>query len=98
VNIIEIATGVLLGFTVLICLLSGIALLVMRGFYDKLHYLAPPAVLATPAIVAAVFLNEGLTKTGVKILLLLLIMLVSNPVVTHAAARAKRIREEQKVD
>ncbi len=91
----DAAVAILLALAALICLLSCIGLLVMKGFYDKLHYLAPSAILAAAAIVAAIVVHEGLSSSAIKALLVLLVMVVSNPVLTHAAARAENVRARQ---
>ena len=90
------AATILLVLATVVCLLSSIGILVMRGVYDKLHYLAPAAILGTGAVVAAVIVEEGFGSSAIKALLVLLVMLISNPVLTHAAARANRLRERRK--
>jgi multisubunit Na+/H+ antiporter MnhG subunit len=87
------AAMALLSFALLVCALSCLGLLVMKGFYNKLHYLAPPAILGTAAIAAAVLAQEGLKSSAIKAGLVLVIMAISNPILTFAAARAKHVRE-----
>lgn len=91
-----IGVAVLVALALLVCGFSCLGLLVMRGFYNKLHFLAPPAILATAALAAAVGLQEGWGSSTVKVLLVLLVMIVGNPVVTFAAARAHYLREEMR--
>jgi multisubunit Na+/H+ antiporter MnhG subunit len=86
---------VMLTLALLVCALSSLGLLVMRGFYQKMHYLAPPAILATAAIAGAILLQEGLSSSAIKGGLVLLVMVISNPVLTFAAARANYLRETQ---
>jgi multicomponent Na+:H+ antiporter subunit G len=69
-----------------------VGVLVMRDAYDRLHYTAPATTIAPLAIAAAIVLEEGLSAAGVKALLVALALLVTNPVLTHATARAARIR------
>ena len=45
------------------------------------------------AIAAAVVLEERLSAAGIKALLIALVLVVTNPVLGHATARAARIRE-----
>jgi monovalent cation/proton antiporter MnhG/PhaG subunit len=85
----------LLAAALLVCALSALGLLVMKGFYNKLHYLAPPAVLATAAVALAITAQEGTGAAAIKAGLVLLVMLISNPILTFAAARAKYLRELQ---
>jgi multicomponent Na+:H+ antiporter subunit G len=70
-----------------------IGVLVMRDAYDRLHYTAPATTIAPLAIAAAVVLEERLSAAGIKALLVALALLVTNPVLTHATARAARIRQ-----
>jgi monovalent cation/proton antiporter MnhG/PhaG subunit len=84
---------VLLAFGVGVTLLSCLGVLVMRDPYDRLHYTGPAAVLAPVAIAAAVVLEEQLSAAGIKALLIALVLVVTNPVLGHATARAARIRQ-----
>jgi multicomponent Na+:H+ antiporter subunit G len=79
----------------LVCLLSCLGLVVMKGFYNKLHYLAPPAILATTAIAAAILVQEGWSSCAIKAGLVLLVMAITNPILTFAASRANYLRETQ---
>jgi monovalent cation/proton antiporter MnhG/PhaG subunit len=89
----ELAVVVLLAFGVGVTLLSCLGVLVMRDPYDRLHYTGPAAVLAPVAIAAAVVLEEQLSAAGIKALLIALVLVVTNPVLGHATARAARIRQ-----
>jgi monovalent cation/proton antiporter MnhG/PhaG subunit len=88
-----VAVLLLLAFALLVCTLSCLGLLVMKGFYNKLHYLAPPAVLATAALAAAILYQEGAGSCALKAGLVFLVMALSNPILTYAAARANYLRE-----
>ncbi|WP_035496706.1 monovalent cation/H(+) antiporter subunit G [Citrifermentans bremense] len=76
-----------------ICAFCCLALAVMKGFYVKLHYLAPPAVLAGALVTAAIAFEEGTGANAVKAGLVLLVLLIGNPVITFAAARAYHLRQ-----
>ena len=65
----------------------------MRDAYDRLHYTTPAAVVAPVAIAAAVVLEERLSAAGIKAVLIALVLVLTNPVLGHATARAARIRE-----
>ncbi len=69
-----------------------VGVLVMRGVYDKLHYTAPATTLGAFAIAGAVLLRTPAVQFGIKALLVAAALLVTNPVLTHATARAARIR------
>jgi monovalent cation/proton antiporter MnhG/PhaG subunit len=76
-----------------VTLASCIGVLVMRDAYDRLHYTAPATTIAPLAIAAAIVVEERLSAAGIKALLVALALLVTNPVLTHATARAARIRQ-----
>jgi monovalent cation/proton antiporter MnhG/PhaG subunit len=69
-----------------------VGVLAMRGVYDKLHYTAPATTLGTLAIAGAVLVRESTVQYGIKAILIALALLITNPVLTHAIARAERIR------
>lgn len=91
-----IAVTALIIFALAVCALSCLGLLLMQGVYQKLHYLAPPAVLGCAAIAAAVGLQEGFGAATIKSCLVLLVLVIGNPVITFAAARAHYLREEHR--
>jgi monovalent cation/proton antiporter MnhG/PhaG subunit len=83
--LLVVGVGVTLG--------ACVGVLVMRDAYDRLHYTAPATTIAPLAIAAAIVLEERLSAAGIKALLVALALLVTNPVLTHATARAARIRQ-----
>lgn len=89
----SIVEGVLLGGVVLSCWLGGIGMLRMRDPTQALHYLSVPATAGSSLLTIAVFLHTGNTQAGWKTLLITFVLLGMNSVVTHASARAFRMRE-----
>jgi multicomponent Na+:H+ antiporter subunit G len=73
-------------------LFSTVGVLVMENLNDRLHYLGPSGTLSIALIAAAIVLQEGASQFGTKAILCALIVFVSNPVLTHATARADRVR------
>ncbi len=88
-----IVVDVLVGVAVTLDLLSAIGAMVMRDAYQRLHYLAPPSSLAPLLLTIALFVGEPDKLVGFKMLVLLLVVNAINGVVTHATARAVRIRD-----
>jgi len=74
-------------------LFSSIGVLVMRNVNDRLHYLGPSGTLSISLVAAAIVLQEGASQATTKAILCAVIVFVTNPVLTHATARAARIRE-----
>jgi multicomponent Na+:H+ antiporter subunit G len=87
-----VASAALLVLGVGIELACCVGVLAMRGVYDKLHYTAPATTLGAFAIAGAVVLRTPIVQFGIKALLIAVVLLVTNPVLSHATARAARIR------
>lgn len=87
-----IFADVLLALGVGIELLSCLGLLVMDTVFDRLHYVGPAAALGPIAIAGAVLLEEGISTAGLKAILIAVVLVGIGPVVTHATARAARVR------
>ena len=83
----------LLAFGVVLVLISCVGLLVMRNFYDRLHYVGPASTLGAFFIGAALVVQNALKQQGVKSILVVLLLVIIGPVLTHATARAARTRE-----
>ncbi len=88
-----LAIEVLLGAAVVLTLLSCIAVVYLSDVYESLHYLSPPSTISAAAITIAVAIEEGWGQATIKAILCTLILLLNNAVLTHATARAARIRE-----
>ena len=79
-----------------ICLLLGgiftltgaIGLLRLPSFYTRLHAASVTESLAAPLLIIGIILDTGFTLDSVKLVLIIVIMLVSNPTITHALCRA----------
>lgn len=89
----DVIVAVLLGLGVAAALLSCAGVLLMRDALDRLHFTAPAATVSPVLFAAAVLVEEPLTSAGVKAVIVALIVLVTTPVLTHATARAARVRE-----
>ncbi|HET9183910.1 MAG TPA: monovalent cation/H(+) antiporter subunit G [Candidatus Angelobacter sp.] len=89
----QILIDVLLGIGVASIVLSSLALLIMKDFYERLHYLSPPATISIICFTAAVIADKHLSQAGIKALLIMVVLLAMNAVLTHATARAARIRQ-----
>lgn len=88
-----VVVGVLLAVGVLAVLLSCLGLVVAQEPYGRLHFGAPACTIAPVAFAAAVLVEEPLSSAGVKAVLVAALVLVTSPVLTHAIARAVRVRE-----
>jgi monovalent cation/proton antiporter MnhG/PhaG subunit len=84
----------LLALTAASCWLGALGMVRMRDAYQALHYLALPAILGLGTVTAAVFVETGWSQASWKCGIMLIVLVISNSVGTHAAARAFREREK----
>jgi multisubunit Na+/H+ antiporter MnhG subunit len=89
----HIAVIVLLAVAAITTAACCLALLVMDDVFDRMHYLAPVTAIAMPALLAAVVIQEGWGQATLKTVLVLFALLLVNAVLTHATARAARVRQ-----
>lgn len=92
-SIEAVAVWALLGLGAASVLMSCVGVLVMRDALDRLHFTAPASTIGPVLIAAAVLVEEPLSSAGIKAVLVALLIVVTTPVLTHATARAARIRE-----
>ncbi len=88
----HVAEYVLLVLGVGILALSAIGVLAMHSVYDRLHYVSTGSFGAA-LVCVAVTVRESFSLIGNKTLLIAFFLLISGPVLTHATARAARVRE-----
>lgn len=88
-----VCADVLIAAGVVVELLCCLGLLVMDDLYDRLHYLGPAATLGPVLFATAVILREALSTAGIKAILIAAVLIVFSPVLTHAVARAARVRQ-----
>lgn len=91
--IAHLAILVLLGIGAAAIWIGVLGVLLMPGVYDRLHFMGVAGTLGVVSITAAVLVQERLHAPGIKTLLVATILLVMNPVLTHATARAARNRQ-----
>ena len=90
-SVATIAVEVSLALAVVVAWICCLGLLLMRDFFDQLHFLAPVTTVSMVLILAAVVMEQGWGQATVKTILILVVMLLINAVLTHATARARRI-------
>lgn len=84
----------LLAVTAASCWIGVLGMIRMRDAYQSLHYLGIPAIVGIGALTTAIFAQTGWSQASWKSLLILGILVASNSVGTHAAARAFRARQK----
>ncbi len=89
----DIAVAACLGVCVSSALICCLGIVVLDRFFDRLHYLAPVTTVSSFFLLAAVVIKEGWGQATIKTILVALVLLLINAVLTHATARAARVRE-----
>ncbi len=89
---IVIIQDALLAAIVVSCWIGCIGMLRMRDPNQALHYLSFPAAVAAALLPFAFLCLSGWSPATLKAALVALFLLASNAVVTHATARAFRVR------
>lgn len=87
-----IILDLLLALAVLACWIGVLGMLRMPHPTQALQYLTLPATIGMAAVTVAIFLNTGLSSAAFKTLLIGIVLMAINSVVTHATARAFRVR------
>ena len=89
-----IAVNVLLGITAIACWLGALGMARMRDPFQALHYMSFPAILGMGALTIAMFIQTGWSQASWKSTIIFGVLMASNSVGTHAAARAFRQRQK----
>ncbi len=74
-------------------LLTSVGMLLGRDVYQRIQYTYPAATVGLVAVVAAILIHKSISQAGIKTLVTGLIVFWTNPVVSHATARAARVRK-----
>lgn len=88
-----IATGILLGLAVGLAIVCSFGMAIMRDAFQRLNFTASVVSFSSLLIVIAVFLEESQAQARLKVVLIALLLFCLNPVLTHATAKATRIRK-----
>ncbi len=94
----SIAVVILLVVGVAIELACCVGVLVMRDAHDKLHYIGPASILGPIAVAGAIVIRESLSQAGVKAIITAVLLIIANPVLTHATGRALYIRRRDQLE
>lgn len=89
----DVIVALLLCLGVAAALMSCLGVLLMGNALDRLHFTAPAGAVSPVLFAAAVFVEEPFTSAAVKAVLIAGLVIVTTPVLTHATARAARVRE-----
>jgi multisubunit Na+/H+ antiporter MnhG subunit len=89
----SVAVDVILATAVAVVFASAAGLVAMRDTYQKLHYVAPIALIAPFLLGVAVLVRSGWTENSALTWLALLFVGIAGPFLSHATIRAARVRQ-----
>ncbi len=71
-----------------LCITGGIGLIRMPDFFTRVHAAGVTETLATPLLLAGLMLQMDWSLDLVKVLMIMVLVLATNPTATHATAKA----------
>lgn len=92
-SVSHLLTIILLAIGVVAIGLSAIGILMVRDFYERLHYMGPAGSVGVVAIACALLIQDSFSSAGIKVILIALFLVVSNSILAHATARAGRLHQ-----
>jgi multicomponent Na+:H+ antiporter subunit G len=88
---LETLAGALLIAGGVLSLIGGVGLLRFPDFYTRLHAAGITDTLCALLIVSGLLVGAGLSLLTLKLVLILLFLLLTAPIATHALARAAMV-------
>lgn len=93
VTVQHVGVAILLAIAASITALSVLGVVISRSTFVKLHYVAPAAIVSPILVTAAViWWEEALNARALQLVLLVVAASFLQPVLSHATARAERMR------
>jgi monovalent cation/proton antiporter MnhG/PhaG subunit len=74
-------------------LLTSVGMVLSRDVYKCIQYTYPAATVGLVAVVAAIVIHKSISQAGIKAIVTGLIVFWVNPALSHATARAARVRQ-----
>jgi multicomponent Na+:H+ antiporter subunit G len=87
--------AVLVGIAVALALACSIGVAIMNNPLQRLHFSAPVTSFSVALIACAVWIDDPNWQARLKVVLIALIMFLMNAILSHATARAIRIRDDK---
>lgn len=88
-----VLVSVFLGLAVLALAGGCLGLVRMGSPAARLHFVGASALVAAPFVLAAILTEEGLSQAGLTAILIVIVLLIQGPVVTHVLGRAIHSRQ-----
>ena len=88
----------LVGIAVALALACSLGVAVMRTALERLHFSAPLTSFGVALIACAVWIDDPNWQARLKVTLIAAIMFLMNAILSHATARAIRIRDDKRFE
>jgi multicomponent Na+:H+ antiporter subunit G len=86
--ILEWLSGLCLLLGGVLCITGGVGMLRMPDFFSRVHASGVTETLAAPMLLSGLLLQMELSLDSVKVIMILILVLATNPTATHAMAKA----------
>jgi multicomponent Na+:H+ antiporter subunit G len=86
--IIDWISGIFLLIGGLLCITGGVGLLRLPDFFARVHAAGVTETLATPLLLVGLMLQMDWSLDLVKVLIIMILVLATNPTATHAMSKA----------
>jgi multicomponent Na+:H+ antiporter subunit G len=86
--ILELLSNLCLLLGGVLCITGGVGLLRMPDFFSRVHASGVTETLAAPLLLIGLLLQMEWSLDSVKVILILILVLATNPTATHAMAKA----------
>ena len=86
--VVELLSGLCLLLGGVLCITGGVGLLRMPDFFSRVHASGVTDTLAAPLLLGGLLLQMEWSLDSVKVLIILILVLATNPTATHAMAKA----------
>lgn len=87
-GILEIVSGFFLLTGGVLCVTGGVGLIRMPDFFSRVHASGVTETLASPLLLVGLALQMEWSLDLVKVLMIMILVLATNPTATHAMAKA----------
>ena len=88
--IIYYASWALLSCGAFLCAVGGLGVLRLPDFYSRQHAAGITDTLGSAFVVIGLMLQSGFTLSAAKLVMILVFLLLTSPVATHAIAQAAK--------
>jgi multicomponent Na+:H+ antiporter subunit G len=86
--VVELLSDACLLLGGVLCITGGVGLLRMPDFFSRVHASGVTETLAAPLLLGGLLLQMDWSLDSVKVLMILILVLATNPTATHAMAKA----------